>query len=135
MTAIIFSDLTPKMYAVVCNGCGAKKGWRRFIRPPQGHARVHCDEHDFDCLKGGDAAAERAAARRMYNGMMRDALSMRWWQRPGFRFKAWIYYMFLLVLGAGFHHGEPRTWEWFSTKFDPAAPTLPPSFHALPAVA
>jgi hypothetical protein len=106
---ILLADLTPWQRSQICNGCGAKKGWRRWLRPPQGHARVHCDQHDLDCLVGGDRKAEIAAAKRLLSGILSDAPSRPWWQRPGFRVKAWIYYVAIRVLGAGFHRGTPRT--------------------------
>jgi hypothetical protein len=120
MTAITLADLTPFQRAAIANGCGAKSGWRRWIRPPQGHARVHCDQHDLDCVIGGDRSDEIAAAKRLLRGLLSDAPSRPWWQRPGFRAKAWIYYAAIRLLGAGFHRGRQRTMQDLARMFPPA---------------
>ncbi len=132
MTDFAFSDCTPAMVAAVCNGCGARSGWQAWIRPPQGHAVVHCNAHDVDYRRGGTKSDRKAADRKLLRGLMQDMKLRRWWQKPGFFIKAYLYYLAVRALGRyNFHFGEKRDWEWFRTHYDMAAPEKPPSFFAM----
>ena len=75
------------------NGCGSAKGMWAWVKPPQGHARVHCDAHDEAYDIGGDEHDRYLADRALMRGIMGDATGRPWWQRPGFRVKAILYYL------------------------------------------
>ena len=129
MTDFQVSDCTPKMIAAVANGCGAQKGWQSWIRPPQGHARIHCDRHDIRYRRGGTWKDRQIADRELLAGLLSDMRQMRWWQQPGFFLKAYLYYAAVRIFGRyDWHHlPEPRSWEWFREQYDPTAPIVPPS--------
>lgn len=131
MTDFVLSDCTPAMLAASTNGCGARSGWQAWIRPPQGHARVHCDAHDIAYRRGGTKKDRKAADVALFKGLMADMKQMRWWQRPGFYLKAKSYYYAVRLFGRfNFHFGEKRDWEWFRAHYDPTAPEKPASFFA-----
>lgn len=75
------------------NGCGSATGIWAWVKPPQGHARIHCDQHDESYEIGGTEADRCAADRALLLGMMGDATGRPWWQRPMFRLKAYLYYL------------------------------------------
>ncbi len=130
MTDFTFSDCTPLMIAIVANGCGARSGPLSWIRPPQGHAVEHCNEHDINYRRGGTKQDRKNADRQLLKGLMSDMKQMRWWQMPGFYLKAYLFYVAVRVLGGPtFHYlPEKRDWEWFRAHYDPAASEKPASY-------
>lgn len=131
MTAFLFTDMTPAMLAATTNGCGAKTGWMSYLPLPQGHARIHCDQHDVAYKRGATKRDRLIADQMLLEGMLEDMRSMRWWQRPGFWYKAWLYYVAVRIFCADMFHynvtGEKRGWEFFRLHYDPTAPELPSS--------
>ncbi len=127
---VILADLTPRMRAAICNGCGAQAGWLSRIRPPQGHARVHCDQHDLESWLGGSTWQRLGSAVALTHGLLGAASAQRWWIRPAWRMQAIAYGLAVFIGGARtWHHGRPRTWDDLRA-LDPFAPSVPPWFSS-----
>ncbi|MBA3776897.1 MAG: hypothetical protein H0X11_10720 [Betaproteobacteria bacterium] len=115
---LLFEELSPVQRFVICNGCGAKGGWFKWLRPPALCFSTACDRHDYAYWVGGTKADRRFADRCFWSACKRavwDWADIRGYGRGRVAVRmiaAWLFYRAVRLAGAGsFHHGTQRVLE------------------------
>ncbi|MHC4335926.1 MAG: hypothetical protein ACYSUV_19575 [Planctomycetota bacterium] len=98
----------------IVNGCGARDGWRAWIRPPSGLFRASCEHHDFNYWLGGREADRLKADAQFLECMLEEIARWPFCLRWAGRVKAWTFYGAVRAFGRpSFSYGHEKTWGDF----------------------
>jgi len=96
----------------IVNGCGSRKGWRRFIRPPGKLFTASCKHHDFNYWLGGTEADRKWSDDAFLTRMLVDVQRLSYLNRWHGKLRAYTFHLAVRTFGRGaFEHGEQKGWK------------------------
>lgn len=119
-----YEELTDRMKAYICNGCGGKGG---IVIPPKAiFFNASCNHHDYGFWKGGSFRDMMNCNATFFSEMIKDCNRLPFWKRPYYYGWCATYYWGVFLAGSMFFNFTERprnitnyAWSYIFENFEP----------------